>query len=909
MSVTHCLTARAFAAYLQCKTKGQLLSRSIPGDTADFAELLLDRFKEVAAPVIQETTGRALLRYDELPAHLAAHGEPPGLIDCDTTYIDITRIVSEESHESRQPVSADLYVPVLFVPNDPILSWHKALLGFAAIAVRDVGGATTGYICHGPDKNIKRLRISDAITATVDTLIELQRTLVDDNDVPLILNKHCTICKYKTRCRQVAIDTDNLSLLGTLGEKERRQLAEKGIRTISQLSYGYRPRRKRHVHATFRPTSVMINKNDNKLKALAVKKQQIHVIDAKSPTEQGAPVYLDVEGTLSHDRYYLIGMRYKADNHWLECALWANRREDEQTIWVQCLQRLASIERPQIVHYGHYERQFLQRMQERYPETMPHPQYVDELLARSVNLVSLIYGSIYFPTYGNGLKEVAGYLGFRWTDPEGSGGLAPLWRLYWELTFDEQVKSKLVRYNIEDCRAAELVGTAIDGMRQRASAESGRTLDIVDVSSLEVPYQRTFGKFVSAVSGFKEINDAAYWNYQRERVFVRTDDRLRRLADAAKKPRAKRTWRPDKVVWVEGAIPPSCIRCSSRTIWKAGCQSQTVRDIVFSKIGVRRRITRYAIQRYRCGVCRQEMGVPRQKTSYGRNLRAYVVYLLIEMRLSRKNIADHLQSMFGLIVNPTMIHDIKTFVAEEYEPLYRTILRSITSCSLVHADETKGVEYGGGHYVWVFANLSAVAYVYSATREADVLEEVLQGFSGVLISDFYTGYDSIECPQQKCLIHLMRDINEAVLKNPFNPELWHIASDFGALLRSIVASVDRWGLRARRLQKHRREADKFLREVESLECSSEAAIALRKRLLKNRSKLFTFLDYDVVPWNNNNAEHAVRAFTRIRNTMATSTPRGTKEYATLLSIQQTLKYRNIDFLEFLRSGRMEIDGM
>jgi hypothetical protein len=69
------------------------------------------------------------------------------------------------------------------------------------------------------------------------------------------------------------------------------------------------------------------------------------------------------------------------------------------------------------------------------------------------------------------------------------------------------------------------------------------------------------------------------------------------------------------------------------------------------------------------------------------------------------------------------------------------------------------------------------------------------------------------------------------------------------------------------------------------------------------------LDYDGVPWNNNNAEHAVRAFTRIRNSMATSTVKGTKETAVLLSIQQTLKYRKMEFLEFLRSGSKKIEAL
>ena len=102
---------------------------------------------------------------------------------------------------------------------------------------------------------------------------------------------------------------------------------------------------------------------------------------------------------------------------------------------------------------------------------------------------------------------------------------------------------------------------------------------------------------------------------------------------------------------------------------------------------------------------------------------------------------------------------------------------------LIHADETKGVVKGEGHYIWVFTNLTAVAYVYSESREATILEEMLNGFRGVLVSDFYAAYDSVPCAQQKCLIHLMRDINEDLHKNPFDDELKDIAERFGAVLR------------------------------------------------------------------------------------------------------------------------------
>jgi Transposase IS66 family len=97
-------------------------------------------------------------------------------------------------------------------------------------------------------------------------------------------------------------------------------------------------------------------------------------------------------------------------------------------------------------------------------------------------------------------------------------------------------------------------------------------------------------------------------------------------------------------------------------------------------------------------------------------------------------------------------------------------------------------------------------------------------------------------------------------------------------------------------------------DVAAMQCTTEASSSLQKRINKNRDRLFTFLDCDNVPWNNNNAEHAVRAFTRLRNVMVTSTPKGTTEYCVLLSVQQTLRCRSIGFLHFLRSGRVAISA-
>ena len=79
----------------------------------------------------------------------------------------------------------------------------------------------------------------------------------------------------------------------------------------------------------------------------------------------------------------------------------------------------------------------------------------------------------------------------------------------------------------------------------------------------------------------------------------------------------------------------------------------------------------------------------------------------------------------------------------------------------------------------MFTNLTTVAYVYAESRKATILEDVLDGDSGVLVSDSYAAYNSVPCAQQKCLIHLMRDINEDLHKSPFDDELKMIATRFG----------------------------------------------------------------------------------------------------------------------------------
>jgi hypothetical protein len=151
-------------------------------------------------------------------------------------------------------------------------------------------------------------------------------------------------------------------------------------------------------------------------------------------------------------------------------------------------------------------------------------------------------------------------------------------------------------------------------------------------------------------------------------------------------------------------------------------------------------------------------------------------------------------------------------------------------------------------------------------------------------------------------------MNHDLLGSPFDKEFKLMVSQFGAILRSILATIDRYGLKQRYLNKHKDGVDLFFRDLRQRSFTSDLATDYQRRLIRCREKLFTFLRYDGVPWNNNNAEHAVKAFADYRFSIdGQVSETRLRDYLVLLSVYQTCKYRGISFLRFLLSQEKDIE--
>jgi len=334
-------------------------------------------------------------------------------------------------------------------------------------------------------------------------------------------------------------------------------------------------------------------------------------------------------------------------------------------------------------------------------------------------------------------------------------------------------------------------------------------------------------------------------------------------------------------------------------------------DLLFTPSGIKRRVIECETSVYRCLECGQ-IFIPERYQRLAKHfhgLVSWAVYNQVAHRVSCSNLSEMIKDFFDLAVCKQELYRFKAMAARYYRTCYKKLIDKIVSSKILHADETEIKLRSGKGYVWVFATFEEVVYIYRPSREGNFLFDLLRNFDGVIITDFYAAYDSLECPQQKCLIHLLRDMNQELLANPYDQELQSITASFGILLRNIVATIDTCGLKRFYLRKHEQEASKFLESLETGIFRSEIAEDLRRRLLKYKDKLFTFVRYDSVPWNNNNAENAIRQFAYYReDTTRSLTETGLIDHLVLLSISQTCRYKGISFLNFLLSKKQDIDA-
>jgi DNA-directed RNA polymerase subunit RPC12/RpoP len=458
------------------------------------------------------------------------------------------------------------------------------------------------------------------------------------------------------------------------------------------------------------------------------------------------------------------------------------------------------------------------------------------ILANSTNILSIVSSHVYFPTTSNSLKEVAGFLGFHWTSIEASGLESVVWREQWDDAHDEVLKAKLLEYNRDDCLALCAVTefiASITACEVKGRSERSHLGEIVYADELQsaVSRKHRFGRPEFCLPDFDFVNGCAYFDYQRDKVNVRSG---KRPISTDLRPAPKRPLRAKANKRIEIRCK-RCSHCNSRRLSEGRALSMRTIDMKFFGGGVKRWVTVYSSWRYRCHKCGKTFKspeYPQTANHYGEGLANWVIYQNVALGQNLLKVQRCLHDVFKLDVSQPTVHRFKASVARRYESTNIAIIAELLRGPSLSIDETEVRLCKEKAQVWVFAGISGAYYECRDSRNGQFLTERLKGFGGVLVSDFFTAYDSIECPQQKCLIHLIRDMNEDLKANPYDLELKVIVQAFATIVRPIIETVDRYGLTKSRLQKHKNAAMGFVEKVGKHQVSSETATKYQKRIDK-----------------------------------------------------------------------------
>ncbi len=307
-----------------------------------------------------------------------------------------------------------------------------------------------------------------------------------------------------------------------------------------------------------------------------------------------------------------------------------------------------------------------------------------------------------------------------------------------------------------------------------------------------------------------------------------------------------------------------------------------------------------------CGVCGKDC-IPEVDLSqkvlgqshYGHRLVSLIAYLRCIARLPQQAIVQLLGGGLGLQISVGQISELLHRVAKAGQANYDGLRDSIRTSPYVHADETGWREDGQNGYIWSFSTPCVRYFVYDKSRGHQVPESVLGAdFRGVLVSDFYSGYNYYLGPHQRCWVHLLRDVHELKQKYPLVGVL-----EWAAKLRDIYERAKAFSSECPKA----RCAARLAFQAEVLELAMpyvEACLpqsVLAKRLVAFEAELFTFVEHPAVPSQNNAAERSVRPRVIARKISGgTRSSAGSTTMAVLSSLFETWRLLGKNALEACR---------
>ena len=331
------------------------------------------------------------------------------------------------------------------------------------------------------------------------------------------------------------------------------------------------------------------------------------------------------------------------------------------------------------------------------------------------------------------------------------------------------------------------------------------------------------------------------------------------------------------------------------------------------------RVVRHVRPRYACPCCEQTVRIaprPAQllpKSAASPSLLAHITTAKYVDGLPLHRQEAQFERLGVSLARATMARWMIEIGQRHIVPLINLLDDYLLDAPLMHMDETRVQvlkhEKASDHWMWVRAagppGKRLVRFDYDASRAGAVPARLLEGFTGMLLTDGYEVYDSVARTKQLvhagCWAHARRRFQEARKVNPEASTRAKEGLDYISQLYGIEREIkgkspeEKQAVRAQRAHPIVTSFKTWLEAMVEHVLPQSALGKAVHYTLGQWDKLTRFLDHGLIPLDNNRCENAIRPFVIGRkNWLFSDTPAGATASANLYSLIETAKANGLE---------------
>lgn len=266
----------------------------------DYERIVDERAARRRSQYLDELTGNELarLQQDDVQNVLAGSFDPVHVVAAEDLVAACDALVKKTSESGKAHAH---YEPHLVVGTHTATKEQKLALAYAGYVIgqtkryRPAGGFVVPV--GSRPRRVRLLSMYSSVQSVVTSLRQFRNQPAADPP-PLNLTHKCVTCPFHDRCLHEAEKTDHLTLLERMNPKLLTRYAKKGVFTVNQLSYLFRPRRRRKRSPAAQPSFNI------ELQALAIRTKKIYLHEPPTLEEQPVEFYLDIEGIPDQEFHY-----------------------------------------------------------------------------------------------------------------------------------------------------------------------------------------------------------------------------------------------------------------------------------------------------------------------------------------------------------------------------------------------------------------------------------------------------------------------------------------------------------------------------------------------------------------------------------------------------------------------------